>query len=620
MSAEPSGRESREQAGRGAARAWPGTHVFEVSWEVCNQVGGIYQVLRSKAPIMVERWRHQYCVVGPYVPQAAALEFEPIQAGGWLGAALEDLAAQGIRAHHGRWLVPSKPRAILLEHGDIVRLAGVRDRLRREHGIDAREGEPLLDGVLTFGDAVARLLDTLARHWVGGDTRRPRTRRLLAHFHEWLAGVPVPLLRASGAPVATVFTTHATQVGRYAASNEPDFYDQLPGMDAEAKAERYGIGPKHAIERVAARACDVFTTLSPITAEECTALLGRKPDLLTPNGLDIDRFDLGPDFQTMHAQNKEAIHRFAMGHFFPSYAFDLERTLYFFTAGRYEPRNKGYDLCLEAMARLNAELRAANLGVTVVFFIVTDQPTRSVHPTPLHSRGVLDELREVSQRLTARVAEQLFRRGAAGERFRLDELADEYWKLRFRRTQQALRTDELPLPVTHILENDAGDPVLNHIRTLQLTNRREDPVKVVYHPEFITSVNPLWGIEYEQFVRGCHLGVFPSVYEPWGYTPLECIAMGVPAVTSDLAGFGRYAAEACPDHDLWGLHVLARRGRSFQDAAAELTRKLVGFCRLDRRARIALRNEVESHSRLFDWTRLGVAYHEAHDRALETQS
>jgi glycogen(starch) synthase len=145
-------------------------------------------------------------------------------------------------------------------------------------------------------------------------------------------------------------------------------------------------------------------------------------------------------------------------------------------------------------------------------------------------------------------------------------------------------------------------------------------VKIVYHPEFISPVNPLWGIEYDQFVRGCHLGIFPSVYEPWGYTPLECIAMGVPAITSDLAGFGRYVSDAYPDHDEWGLAVLERRGRSFHDAAGELTQKLLAFCRLDRRGRIALRNEVESHSREFDWSRLGLAYAEAHDRALTARA
>jgi glycogen synthase len=159
--------------------------------------------------------------------------------------------------------------------------------------------------------------------------------------------------------------------------------------------------------------------------------------------------------------------------------------------------------------------------------------------------------------------------------------------------------------------------VLNHMRHLNLINRAEDPVKVVYHPEFINPVNPLWGIEYEQFVRGCHLGVFPSVYEPWGYTPLECLALGVPAMTSDLAGFGRHVAENLLGHEELGLTVLRRRGRTFYDAAGELADQMLHFCQLHRRDRIALRNAAERLSWEFDWSRLGEAYHRAHDMALE---
>ena len=171
-----------------------------------------------------------------------------------------------------------------------------------------------------------------------------------------------------------------------------------------------------------------------------------------------------------------------------------------------------------------------------------------------------------------------------------------------------------------MIDDAAQDPVLAHVRALGLANRPEDTVKVVYHPEFVSPVSPLWGMDYEQFVRGCHLGVFPSSYEPWGYTPLECVAMGVPSITSDLAGFGRYVSEVYPDHDDWGLLVLQRRDRGFHDAASDLTRRVLAFCRLDRHARIALRNEVEAHSRAFDWARLGSAYHEAHDLALEACS
>jgi glycogen(starch) synthase len=360
----------------------------------------------------------------------------------------------------------------------------------------------------------------------------------------------------------------------------------------------------------------VFTTVSQITAEECTALLGRTPDLITPNGLTISRYNVGHDFQTFHANFKERIHNFTMGYFFPHHRFALDRTVYLFTSGRYEPSNKGFDLCLEAMARLNAELKAAQHGITVVFFIVTNRPTRSINPLMLEKRGVLNELERVCERILEQTGDALIRNAAAGEPLHLDDLIDEYWQLRYRRTQAAFHMDNLPPVVTHILEDDHRDPVLNHIRHLGLFNRPEDPVKIVYHPEFIGPASPLWGLEYDQFVRGCHLGLFPSAYEPWGYTPLECMALGTPAISSDLAGFGRYVADTSPDHEQWGISVLGRRSRSFHDAAADLTQRLLRYCRLSRRERVNLRNEVEKRSWDFDWSRLGHAYHAAHDLAL----
>jgi glycogen(starch) synthase len=323
--------------------------------------------------------------------------------------------------------------------------------------------------------------------------------------------------------------------------------------------------------------------------------------------------------QMRHAEFKERIHQFVMGHFFPSYSFDLDKTMYFFTSGRYEPRNKGFDLCLESMARLNAELRAgaAEPGTTIVFFIVTNKATRTINPLAMEKRGVLNELQSVCEKITEDLGHQLFRSAASGERIHLDDRIEEYWKLRYKRTQYALRSNRLPMVVTHILEDEANDPVLNQIRSLGLHNRPDDPVKVVYHPEFIKPENPLWGMEYEQFVRGCHLGVFPSLYEPWGYTPLECMACGVPAFTSDVAGFGKYVQDNIVGHEELGVAVIGRRGRSYHDAAAEMTRKLVSYCQLRRRERIALRNAVERSSWEFDWGRLSTNYHRAHDLALD---
>ncbi|MFG0260621.1 MAG: glycosyltransferase, partial [Phycisphaerales bacterium JB041] len=404
--------------------------------------------------------------------------------------------------------------------------------------------------------------------------------------------------------------------GRYIASSEGDFYGRLPTIDHEAEAKRFGIAAQHHYERAAAHGAHVFTTISPITAEECAVLLGRKPDLILPNGLNIEHYNVGHEFQTLHAQFKEQIHEFVMGHFFPSYSFDLEKTMYMFTSGRFEPRNKGFDLCLEGCARLNERLRREESDHTVVLFIVTRRPHRHLRPEALEGRGVLAELHEVCRQITESLREELFRKSAAGERVVLDDLVKDYWRLRLRRTQAALHTGRLPPVVTHTLEDEDTDEVIRTIRRLGLVNGPEDRVKVVYHPDFISTTNPLWGIEYEQFVRGCHLGLFPSAYEPWGYTPLECVALGVPAITSDLAGFGRYVAENFPDHNKWGMYIVPRRGRSDEEASELLARRMWEFCLLDRRGRIAVRNEVERRSWSFEWSKLGRPYHAAHDLAL----
>lgn len=621
MSATPA---THDAPADSAGRAHPGALLLEVAWEVCNQVGGIYQVIRSKAPLMVGRWGERYACVGPYEPSKAALEFEPASPPGWMSRVMELLTAQGLRVHHGRWLISGRPRVLLLEHGlPTHELDRVKFRLWHDHGVDSPAGDGLIDGVISFADAVRRLFEaicferSLAPGRSGGGTPI-----VVGHFHEWMGGLAIPMIRRENLPVGTVFTTHATLLGRFIAMCEGNLYDRLGNIDDAAEAARYNIRCQHAIERACAHGAHVFSTVSSVTAEECASLLGRRVDLLVPNGLNVDRYNAAHDQQRLHAEFKEAINRFTMGHFFPSYSFDLEKTIYMFTSGRFEPRNKGFDLCLESMARLNAELKARQSderyrGKTVVFFIITRQPYKSLNAGALEKRGVLNELREVCERITDNVLEKLFYRAAGRGPLQMDDLVDEYWMLRYRRAQHAFRQSWLPMVVTHVLEDDAGDPVLSHIRALGLFNRAEDPVKVVYHPDFITPTNRLWGIEYEQFCRGCHVGLFPSAYEPWGYTPLECLAMGVPSVTSDVAGFGRFVTELDPDPTRWGLFICPRRGRSFHDSAGELTRFLLGYCGLERRERIALRNEVDKRSWDFDWSRLGPAYHAAHDLAIE---
>ena len=194
----------------------------------------------------------------------------------------------------------------------------------------------------------------------------------------------------------------------------------------------------------------------------------------------------------------------------------------------------------------------------------------------------------------------------------LNDLIDDYWKLRYRRSIQTWKDETWPIVVTHNLVNDVDDPILNNMRKAPLVNSPLDKVKVVYHPDFITSSSPLFGLDYGQFVRGCHLGVFPSYYEPWGYTPLECIARGVPAVTSDLSGFGRYVKDMEMDMDETGINVLNRLDRANDKAVEDLASYLLQFVKSSRRYRMIQRNKLEDFSEHFDWRNLTDYYDEAY--------
>jgi len=291
-----------------------------------------------------------------------------------------------------------------------------------------------------------------------------------------------------------------------------------------------------------------------------------------------------------------------------------------FTSGRYEYFNKGLDLTIEALARLNHRLREAQSPMTIVFFIITRAPVHSINVRTLESRAMLYEFRSAVEAVKESVGEGLFLSATTGKIPDLNGLVDDYWRLRLRRAIATWRSDAPPPIVTHDLVDDANDPVLKQLRGCYLLNRESDPVKVVFHPEFVRATSPLFGMEYDQFVRGCHLGVFPSFYEPWGYTPLESIALGVPAVTSDLSGFGSYLKQQVPDHASKGVYVVPRRYNDFHQAAEELTDRLFRFATLGRRDRIILRNSVESVSEHFDWSNLADRYHEAHDLALQYMS
>ncbi|HYO10873.1 MAG TPA: glycosyltransferase [Tepidisphaeraceae bacterium] len=588
--------------------------LFEIGWEVCWQLGGIYTVLRSKADCMIDKWDDRYCLIGPYNPKTAALEFEERPSEGIIRETLDRLRAQGIPCHFGRWLIPGRPRVILLDYRARYRdLDHDKYLMWRDHGISIERNDGEVNDVVAFGFVVAEFFRHLSDITQGNRT-------VLAHFHEWMAGVAVPRIAHNRLPVTTVFTTHATLLGRYLASNSPTFYDHLPFIKPDEEAARYQIWPKFAIERAAAHSSTVFTTVSEVTAFEAEKLLGRRPDAILPNGLNLQRFAALHEFQNLHRQYKERIHQFVMGHFFPSYTFDLNNTLYLFTSGRYEYTNKGIDLFIEALWRLNERMKTLPAMLprpTVVAFIITRAPTRNINVAVLQNQSMLNDLRNTCVDIQSEMGRRLFTSAAAGRIAGFQELMPDDAQVRMKRAIHAFRSHYQPTIVTHDLQDDAADPTLNHLRHRGLFNAEDDPVKVVFHPEFVTAVSPLIGLDYPQFVRGCHLGIFPSYYEPWGYTPMESIAMGIPALTTDLSGFGAYVERHIPDAAENGVMVLNRRTQGFDQAADQMAQYLFDFVRLNRRQRIELRNKTERMGELFDWTNLIRHYHDAHEMALE---
>jgi glycogen(starch) synthase len=588
--------------------------LFEVAWEVCWQLGGIYTVIRSKAAQMTKIWGDRYYLIGPYNADTAAVEIEETQPSGAVAQALEQLRAFGIKARHGRWLITGRPQVILLDFGAAFdRLGEFKYALWKDHAIQAPDNDWEVNNVTVFGFLVGIFFEQLAR--VPG-VQLP----ILAHFHEWMGGLGIMRIKFLNLPVATVFTTHATLLGRYLCTDNPDFYTKLPWINPDHAAGHYNIYARYCIERGAAHCSDVFTTVSDITGFEAEKLIGRRPEVITPNGLNIQKFAALHEFQNLHKQYKEVIHQFVAGHFFPSYNFDLDRTIYLFTSGRYEYSNKGYDLFIEALARLNHWLKSGGIPITVVAFIVTKAPYKSINVDVLKSQAMFDELKNVCDKVTEEMGEALLHTVSQGRLPERGELMTEEAVVRLKRGMHAWRTWKQPPIVTHDLWDDANDPILRQLRQCHLFNAKHDAVKIVFHPDFLSATSPLVGLDYDQFVRGCHMGVFPSYYEPWGYTPMECVASGVPAVTSDLAGFGSYVLKNIQDPQANGLFVVGRRYANWDQAAHQLTEILFNYATRERRSRIEFRNRVERLSEYFDWSNLISHYTEAHRLAMSRKA
>uniref|UniRef100_UPI0025AE141E glycogen [starch] synthase, liver isoform X1 n=1 Tax=Doryrhamphus excisus TaxID=161450 RepID=UPI0025AE141E len=585
--------------------------LFEVAWEVTNKVGGIYTVIQTKAKVTVDEWGENYFMLGPYFEHNFKTQVEacdpPIPS---IRKAMDALIHNGCQVYFGRWLIEGSPYVILF---DIGSAAWNLDRWKGDLWETCNIGLPYQDreanDSLILGSLIAWFFKELTDQL--GD--KPN---VIAHFHEWQAGPGLILSRSRKIPMATVFTTHATLLGRYLCAGNVDFYNNLDKFNIDKEAGERQIYHRYCLERAAVHCSHVFTTVSQITAVEANHILHRKPDTVTPNGLNVKKFSAMHEFQNLHSINKARIQEFVRGHFYGHLDFNLEKTLFFFIAGRYEFSNKGADIFLESLSRLNYLLRVHRNDLTVVVFFIMPAKTNNFNVESLKGQAIRKQLWDTAHTVKEKFGKRLYDALLKGQIPDMNSILDRDDLTIMKRAIYATQRHSLPPVTTHNMLDDSTDPILSNIRRVGLFNSRNDRIKVIFHPEFLSSTSPLLPMDYEDFVRGCNLGVFPSYYEPWGYTPGECTVMGIPSVTTNLSGFGCFMEEHVSDPAAYGIYIVDRRFRSAEESCNQLTQFMFNFCQQSRRQRIIQRNRAERLSDLLDWRYLGRFYVHARHLAL----
>ncbi|CAF1270547.1 unnamed protein product [Rotaria sordida] len=591
--------------------------LLEVSWEVANKVGGIYTVIRSKVPITKKEYGNNYICLGPYNDSFVKTEVEISESKNEaIRETVNDMRRYGVHVVTGNWLIEGFPEVVLFDIGSAAhRLDGWKgDFFEYAHiGIPYHDRES--NDALIFGFCVFWFIGTFIEQ-----LKRTKKCYVIAHFHEWLAGIGLVMTRLRNYDCGLIFTTHATLLGRYLCAGATDFYNHLSYFDLDKEAGDRQIYHRYCIERAAASCAHVFTTVSKITGIESEFLLNKKPDILTPNGLNIQLYRRKP--RSMWSLDPiiishERITNFVQGHFLGHYDFDLDKTLYFFIAGRYEFSNKGADMFIESLARLNHMLKSCGSDVTVVAFMIFPTSTNNFNIESLRGQSVAKMLRDTVQNIQSDIGKRLYEICLKGNLPTPEQILHPSDFIELKKCIYASQRSSLPPICTHNVNDDVHDPILNALRRCQLFNARYDRVKVIFHPEFLRSTSPLLPLDYEEFVRGCHLGVFPSYYEPWGYTPAECTVMGVPNISTNLSGFGCFMEEHVNEPQTYGIYVVDRRYKSGEESCHQLAQYMFDFSQLTRRQRIILRNRTERLSELLDWNTLGIYYYRARQMVLQ---
>ena len=534
--------------------------VFESSWEVCNKVGGIYTVLSSRAKTLQEEMKDHIIFIGPdfwkenespYFKEEKSLFAE------WQWAARE----QGLTVRVGRWTVPGEPIAILVDFNPFFEQKNeIYGWLWEHYQVDSLHAYGDYDEASMFSYAAALVVESFYQQY------QLQNSRVVYHANEWMCGLGALYINNKLPQIGTVFTTHATSIGRSIAGNQKPLYDYLFAYNGDQMAGELNMQSKHSIEKQTALYVDCFTTVSDITANECKELLDKPVDVVLPNGFDNSFVPKGAAFTRKRKAARKRLLEVANALLGEQLDDD---TLIVSTSGRYEFRNKGIDVFVEAMNRLQ---RDRDLKKKVVAFIEVPgwvgEPRKDLQER-LQNGGQFDTPLDVPQ-------------------------------------------------VTHWLHNMSHDNVLGMMKYYDMHNRKEDNVKVIFLPCYLDGKDGIVNMTYYDVVLGNDLCVYPSYYEPWGYTPLEAVAFKVPCITTDLAGFGLWANGEFGHYGELedGVKVIHRTDYNYSEVADAIKDAVARFSAMPPKEVEACRKKAEALSKKALWSEFIKYYDEAYDMAL----
>lgn len=537
--------------------------LFETSWEVCNKVGGIYTVLSSIAKSLTLKQGENLCFIGPDLGQAEGGPYFAPQATlhpEWVMAA----ADEGLSVRMGRWLVPGSPIVALVDFAPLyAEKDGIYGRAWELFGVDSLHAYGDYDEASMFSYAAARFAQIVTGRFLGcGEDRS-----VVYQAHEWMSALGMLFLRHEMPAVATVFTTHATSIGRSITGNGKNLYQYFDGYDGDQMAAELNMQSKHSVEKRAAHLADCFTTVSRFTDRECAQLLEKQADVVLPNGFEAGLVPAGSAFTSMRKQARQRLLGVAEG--LLGEKLDDKRTLIVSTSGRNDFRCKGFDVYLEALSRLNRKLEADGEGGATRVLALIEVPCWTAGPR-------LD----LAERLSGKVQP-----GA-------------------------------PLPnsfITHDLHNFDEDRIVACIRACGLDNAPQRPVKIVLAPCYLEGSDGIFNLPYYNLLSANDLTVYPSYYEPWGYTPLESCAFGVPCLTTDLSGFGQWVNEVLGHSGALsdGVLVLHRSDDNYFDVCDATANAIYNYARASASERAACKRKARSLAARAQWKHFAKHYFEA---------